>query len=242
MSKIYVITLDAGHGGSDPGAIGKRSHEADINLFISQLVGKILTEQGHKVVQTRTSNITLSLQQRADISNRNGCDAFISIHCNAFTNINAHGTETYNFPDSIEGEKLSESVQTELIKATGLADRGTKEAMFGVLRMTKATAILVETAFISNVNEENLLMQNDFRQKIAESIVRGLFKYLNLTYKENILVKPVVDNKIMLLQKVCNRCGIRGADDKSLTEDGLNGTNTEAARIKLIKYIADVTK
>ena len=75
MSKLSVITLDAGHGGSDPGAIGKRSHEADINLFISQLVGKILTEQGHKVVQTRTSNITLSLQQRADISNRNGCDA-----------------------------------------------------------------------------------------------------------------------------------------------------------------------
>ena len=73
------ICIDAGHGGSDPGALGKKSHEADINLFISQLVGKILTEQGQKVIQTRTSNITLTLSQRADISNRNDCDAFISI-------------------------------------------------------------------------------------------------------------------------------------------------------------------
>ena len=192
MSKIYVITLDAGHGGSDPGAIGKRSHEADINLFISQLVGKLLTEQGQKVIQTRTSNITLTLSQRADISNRNDCDAFISIHCNAAANSNAHGTETYSFPNSKNGEKLSELVQTELIKSTKLADRGTKEAMFGVLRMTRSIAILVESAFISNVAEENLLMQNDFRMKIAESIVKGLFKYFKIPFiDKKPIVKPV---------------------------------------------------
>ena len=240
MNKTYKIALDAGHGGSDPGAIGKKSHEADINLFISQLIEKILKQQGQKVVQTRTSDVTLSLSQRADISNKNNCDAFISIHCNAAVNPSAHGIETYNFPNSKSGEKLSELVQTELIKSTGLADRGTKEAMFGVLRMTKATAILVETAFISNVNEENLLMQNDFRQKIAESIVRGLFKYLNLTYKENILVKPVVANKVNLVletQKFLNSLWVTDSRGNKLVEDGIIGANTLYSYDKLRRVL-----
>ena len=188
--------IDAGHGGSDPGALGKRSHEADINLFICQLVGKILTEQGQKVVYSRTSDIFLTLAQRADISNKNDCDVFISIHCNSFSNPAANGIETWSYPSSSNGLKLSKLVQSELINAVGLSNRGSKTANFGVLRMTEAVAILVETAFISNLKEESLLMQNDFRQKIAESIVKGLFKYMNIPFVEKKVVKES-DKKVI---------------------------------------------
>lgn len=192
MSKFFLCP---GHGGRDPGAIGiKGTHEADINLTICKIIGRILTEQKQSIVYSRTTDTTLSLTQRTDIANKNKCDVFISIHCNAAVNKNAHGTETFSFPHSSEGEKLSEFVQNELIKATGLADRGTKEAFFGVLRMSSMPAILVETAFISNSVEENLLLSADFQEKTALAIVKGLFKYLKIDFVEKKVVKPIDKN------------------------------------------------
>ena len=192
MSKFL---LDAGHGGSDPGALGLKSHEADINLMLTKTIGKILTEQHQTVIHSRLTDKALTLKQRADISNREHCDVFISIHCNSFKDISANGVETFSYPNSSEGLKLSKIVQDGLVKVTGLTDRGCKTANFGVLRMTKATAILIESAFISNPTEENLLLSESFREKVAESIVRSLFKYLGIKYIDKIvIVKPVDKN------------------------------------------------
>ena len=73
-------------------------------------------------------------------------------------------------------------LQAELIKATGLTNRGCKTANFGVLRMSSMVAILVETAFISNPTEENLLSSNAYQEKVALCIVKGLFAYLGLNF------------------------------------------------------------
>ena len=190
MNKIYKYCIDEGHGGLDPGAIGsKGTHEANHNLDMGKILGRILTEQGQQVVHTRTTDKWLSLADRADIANKNGCNAFISIHCNSFKDPNAHGIETWCSPNSVEGMKLSKLVQEELVKATGLTNRGCKEANFGVLRMSKMTAILVETAFISNIEEEALLMKTEFKEKVAKAIVKGLFRYLNLEFKEGFSVE-----------------------------------------------------
>jgi hypothetical protein len=184
-NKIYTHCLDPGHGGSDPGAVGQRSHEADIVLVIAKIVGKILVEHGQRVIYTRTTDKYLTLSQRATISNNNKCDTFISIHCNAALSKNAHGVETFSHPISSNGAKLSKFVQGEIVKATSLTNRGCKTANFGVLRLSYMPAILVETAFISNVLEETALLQYTFQERIALSIVKGIFLYLGLTFNQS---------------------------------------------------------
>jgi N-acetylmuramoyl-L-alanine amidase len=195
-NKIYTHCIDPGHGGSDPGAVGLRSHEADIVLVIAKIVGRILIENGQKVIYTRTTDKYLTLAQRATIANDNKCDTFTSIHCNSAVNKTAHGVETFSHPTSSNGAKLSEFVQSELVKATSLTNRGCKTANFGVLRMSYMPAILVETAFISNDLEENALLQYAFQERISVSIVKGIFSYLGLT-----LNKPMITNSNNVIQK-----------------------------------------
>jgi peptidoglycan hydrolase-like protein with peptidoglycan-binding domain len=107
--------------------------------------------------------------------------------------------ETFSHPISSNGAKLSIFVQSELVKATSLTNRGCKTANFGVLRLSHMPAILVETGFISNALEETLLLQHDFQEKVALSIVKGIFSYLGLTFNQsttananNVILKPVV--------------------------------------------------
>ena len=190
------IFLDAGHGGSDPGAIGRKSHEADINLMLTEIIGRILTEQNQTVVHSRLTDKYLTLSQRAYMSNKAQCNVYVSIHCNSF-NKASHGVETFSYPNSTEGMKLSKIVQEGLIEVTGLTDRGSKTANFGVLRMSKATAILIETAFISNPTEENLLLSEAFREKVSDSIVRSLLEYLKVPYIDKIAKKS---NKLYHVQ------------------------------------------
>jgi len=92
--------------------------------------------------------------------------------------------ETFSHPISSNGAKLSKFVQEELVKATLLINRGCKTANFGVLRLSYMPAILVETAFISNGLEEAVLLQYAFQEKIAVSIVKGIFSYLGLTFNQ----------------------------------------------------------
>lgn len=95
--KKFVVVIDAGHGGKDPGAIGKTIREKNINLGIALKLGALIKENNPdvKVVYTRDRDIFVELQQRANIANRAKADLFISIHTNASTNNSAYGTETY---------------------------------------------------------------------------------------------------------------------------------------------------
>ncbi len=95
--KTYTVVIDAGHGGKDPGAVGKISQEKNLNLDVALLVGKMLSEQfpDIKVVYTRQTDIFLPLQQRADIVNANNADLFICIHTNSSESKAAQGVETF---------------------------------------------------------------------------------------------------------------------------------------------------
>jgi len=95
--KPYTLVLDAGHGGKDPGAVGKFSKEKDLNLQLVLAVGKLISEQypDVKVVYTRSTDVFIPLQTRADIANKNNADLFISIHTNASENRNSKGVETF---------------------------------------------------------------------------------------------------------------------------------------------------
>lgn len=245
------ICIDAGHGGSEPGAIGPGNiKEKDITLKIAKLAGELAKINGFEVVYTRISDKFLSLRDRAEIANRNDCDIFISIHCNAFKK-ESQGTETYGFPGSEEGKNLGLEIHHEMLKATKLANRGYKTARFGVLRMTSMPAVLVETAFISNSKEEKLLLSYEFQKKVACAIIKGAAKYLSkkypgrdintdIHYKDNGYNDNIYDGNeevILKLQKFLNSINITDYEGKMLVEDGIFGKRTKSAFEKLSKLI-----
>jgi N-acetylmuramoyl-L-alanine amidase len=94
---IKTIVIDAGHGGKDDGASGKKVKEKEIVLAIALKLGTYIEENlpDVKVIYTRTKDVFVPLDERADIANKNKADLFISIHCNGNKNPNAYGTETY---------------------------------------------------------------------------------------------------------------------------------------------------
>ena len=93
----YTVVLDAGHGGKDPGAVGRFSYEKDLNLKLALQVGQLIEAQypDVKVVYTRSTDVFIPLQERADIANKNNADLFISIHANSSEAKDAKGVETF---------------------------------------------------------------------------------------------------------------------------------------------------
>ncbi|HOB44343.1 MAG TPA: N-acetylmuramoyl-L-alanine amidase, partial [Bacillota bacterium] len=191
-----IIMIDPGHGGDpkyggDPGAIGPSGvHEKDVNLAVSEKLHSLMVSAGVEAYMTRVSDVDMHLAKRAEIANTIKANYFISIHSNASVSPTAHGTETYYYYGSAPGKKLAEAVQAELIKATGLTDRGIKESGFYVLRATTMPAILVELAFLSNPAEEKLLIDPSFQDKCAKAIWEGVKKATGITDVTAILHTP----------------------------------------------------
>lgn len=181
-----VICVDAGHGGYDPGAIApsNKLNEKDVNLAVALKLRDLLKAANFDVIMTRSTDVFVGLKERAQIANDAKADLFVSIHHNSAESSAAVGTAVYSFPGSQEGGKLAESIQEELVKALGWAntpskDDGTHTANFAVLRETLMTAVLCESAYMSNPEEAKLLATDDFRQKEAQGIYNGIVKYLN---------------------------------------------------------------
>lgn len=178
MSK--TICLDAGHGGTDPGACGNGLKEKDITLKMIGKVRDLLEKSGFEVVLTRTTDTYVKLSERCRIANSNKCDCFVSIHTNSATNTTARGIETLCYTKN----NLAFYIQQNLIEATGLTNRGVKERKdLAVLNGTEMQAVLVELGFISNAEDSKLLIDESFLNKSAESIAKGVCRYLGVEYK-----------------------------------------------------------
>lgn len=182
-----IIAIDPGHGGSDPGAPGPNgAKEKDITLKVGLKVRDLLQSYGYQVVMTRTGDyrldedVTQDLLKRAQIANNNNASLFVSIHANSFSST-SKGTETFYHTREVPGSnshRLASAIQNKLIGALGLVDRGLKQDDFSVLRNTTMPAVLAELAFISNPNEEALLITDAFQTKAAKAIVDGILEYL----------------------------------------------------------------
>lgn len=187
--KGKVVAVDAGHGGPDSGAIGSRgTMEKEVALAVAQRIAKLLEARGAKVIMTRPGDQDVGLYERTDKENYAKADIFVSVHINSNTNPSIGGTTSYIYNGKEntsqialipESARLARYVQAELLKTLGLRDLGVRDANFVVLRTSNMPAILIETAFISNAAEEKIMRTDDFRNKAAEAIVRGIGLYFS---------------------------------------------------------------
>ena len=197
-----TIVLDPGHGGGDPGANDSTGTETifekNVNLQIARMIGAEMTNRGARVIYTRNDDSNPDLAARTAIANNNQADIFISVHANANVGCTGRGTETYvyclcnyniyecNIDDcnsTSTNEKnlmfqsdrqLAQDIQPLLATTLGTADRGIKGGNLGVLRDARMPAVLIETAFICNVQEANLLNDPTQQGRIGEAITDSL--------------------------------------------------------------------
>ncbi len=184
-----VIVVDPGHGGSDPGAIGRvlGVTDAEVGLTVGQKLRDMLEADGATVIMTRDTDVRLGLPERSAKANNAEADLFISIHANSSTNTAPSGIQIYYYAPSGNANLYAQSYVRKTL-ATEVSDgmqaaTGTKSevrtANYAVLRETDRPAILVETGFLSNAAEEALLAQDSYRQKLAQGIYDGVVEYLN---------------------------------------------------------------
>lgn len=177
------IVLDAGHGGTEKGAMVGDLPEKIINLSVTNQVGALLSAMGYEVLYTRQDDETVSLQDRAAFANDHNADLFVCIHSNSFpSNPEISGVETYYLPSQSNpnspGKLLASHIQTSVVAATGAADRSIRPGNYYVLKHTAMPAVLVEMGYMTNEQELALLLDVDYQARLAGGIAAGIVKYL----------------------------------------------------------------
>ena len=172
------IFINPGHGGTDPGACGNGLREADVAFNIARRVESYLQDVGYDVKVFQLGGVDDDLETICDESNAWDADIFVSIHCNAG---GGTGTETYYLCGANISELLAICIQQQIVNSLPTVDRGLKTKIFGsdgcphdvfVCKYTDCPAVLVETAFIDNAYDANLLRDNE--DNFAAAIARGI--------------------------------------------------------------------
>jgi N-acetylmuramoyl-L-alanine amidase len=180
-----LITLDAGHGGDDPGALSqdKKYEEKELALTTTLLVRNHLRTMGYQVQLTRDSDTFITLDDRSALANATGSTLFVSIHYNASTNRAAEGVEVYTWlaPEKgqreVQSKELAEAIHGRVLRYTQAPDRGIKQANYSVLRKTEMPAALIEGGFVTNNTELERLKDPKYLNCIAWGIAQGIDDY-----------------------------------------------------------------
>ncbi len=173
------VILDAGHGGSDPGAVYRGRQEKDDTLRLALAVGRLLEDQGVEVAYTRTEDVYDRPFEKAQIANREGGDFFVSIHRNSSLEPNQYsGVETLVYDKSGQKVELAEAVNREL-EQVGFRNLGIEERPgLAVLRRTRMPAVLVEVGFL-NTDADNERFDGQFGE-VAQAIANGILQTFGL--------------------------------------------------------------
>ena len=183
-----IIVIDAGHGGWDPGKVGKNDiMEADINLAIAEDLQILLDIAGATVFLTRAEDIALGDTKNTDLAARTAmpsnmqADIFVSIHQNAFHTDKVSGAQTFYYDTSGESKRLAEAIQARLRSFLDTENR--KEAKaddnYYLLKKTSTPAVIVECGFLTNNEEAQMLAREDYQEKVAWSIYLGILDYFD---------------------------------------------------------------
>jgi N-acetylmuramoyl-L-alanine amidase len=181
-----VVCIDAGHGGTDGGAQFNNYSEKDQTLEISKLVQKELEAQGIKVVMTRTTDETISLENRLDIAKKANAGIIVSIHRNYYENSSSvNGVEAWiHSAGPADAKSLAGDILTQLTKINGVTNRGIKTGTMANAKSnyymnsdSPCTSCIIELGFISNAADNTLVTTN--KSQCAKSIAQGILNYIN---------------------------------------------------------------
>jgi N-acetylmuramoyl-L-alanine amidase len=200
-TRLITVAIDAGHGGEDPGARGRSgTQEKDVTLAIARkLKERVDREPNMRAILTRDGDYYIPLHVRVQKARRVNADLFVSIHADAFVKPHARGSsvfalsergassaaarwtlldlsQTATINDSL---KLGKAVLSELGEINTLHKSSVEQAGFAVLKAPDIPSILVETAFISNPEEEGKLRSEHYQTKLAEALVQGMKRYFS---------------------------------------------------------------
>lgn len=185
-SNDKLVVIDAGHGGSEPGAIYKNMIEKNVNLDIALKLNELLKKNNINTYMIREDDSFVGFYERAYIANKLNASLFISIHNNALeNNPSFDGTMTLYSINKKESKQFdsydfANILQKGLINDIDTKDRNVRERDdLVVLRMTEMPAALVEVAFITNANDRAKLQSEEFRQKVAQSLCNSIIKALS---------------------------------------------------------------
>lgn len=181
-----IIVLDAGHGGWDPGKVGKEGvDEKEINLAIMHKLQEYLEQGGATVMITRATDEALGKNKKADMAERKAIandsdgDILVSVHQNAFPSNRAAGAQVFYHKKSPQGKELAEAVQRSFCSNVDQENKREAKANgdYYILRTTEIPAVIVECGFLSNAAEEKKLNDPVYQDKVAWAIYLGILDY-----------------------------------------------------------------
>lgn len=179
------VCIDAGHGGKDSGAVHHGMLEKDLNLSLALKVQELLTRVGVEVIMTRETDIFVELSDRAKIANDNDVNIFVSLHRNAWTSPDALGVSTHIFPSSVRGRELGEVLQDAQLRAFKSNNRGIRESRFAVLRLTRMSANLLETGFMSNPDDAEKMKDSVVEDNTAYEVSKAISEFIGIEWDIN---------------------------------------------------------
>lgn len=186
---LMTVVIDAGHGGIDGGSVGfSGTTERVINLDYAKTLKKYLENYGFNVVMTRENLDGLypsysankkkdDMIERKNIIEKSNADLVISIHMNAFPLQSCRGAQVFYNPDSEVSKSLANSIQNCFISNLPSARKNIDVGDYYILNCTNVPSVIVECGFISNAEEEKLLLTEEYREKLCYSILCGVVKY-----------------------------------------------------------------
>lgn len=186
----HTIVIDSGHGGSDPGKTKGDVLEKDVNLAIALKLEKTLKQLGFNTIMTRTQDEGLyvstdankkraDLKKRCDIANSSGADMMISIHQNSFESSNVSGAQVFYYTYSAKGKQLAGILQQSMKDNLDTSNKRVEkqDKTYYLLVHSKIPTVIVECGFLTNQTELKLLLDEEYQQRIVDSIIVGINKY-----------------------------------------------------------------
>ncbi len=190
----YVVVIDAGHGGVDPGKVGVNGTlEKEINLAVAKELKELLEQNDITVVMTRTDEGGLyqesdankkraDMQARVQILQEAAPVLAVSIHQNSFTDSSSHGAQVFYYKGSEQGKQAADIIQEAMRRA--IADGNHRMAKanadYYMLKKSPCPLVIVECGFLSNPEEEALLQTEDYQRKLAWAIHLGIMEWIGL--------------------------------------------------------------
>lgn len=188
----YTIVIDAGHGGRDGGAVGQSGvSESQLNLDYALTLKGLAEEFGVGVVMTRSDMNGLydegapnkkrsEMEKRRQIINSSGADLMVSIHMNSFALPSSRGAYVFYGKGKDDGFNLAKSIQTSLSSSVDYARGYVSVGDYFVLNYSSIPSALVECGFVSNPEEEKLLLDKEYRKKFCYSLLVGILSYFDM--------------------------------------------------------------